>query len=340
MKDKKSFGRFIAEKRKEKGMTQAEVAQALYVTVTAVSKWERGVTYPDITLISDLCEILGVSEHELITAGNDAEYRRMKAEAERYRKISDAWFYGLTGTYLLALVVCFICNLAIDKTLSWFFIVLTSLLTAFSLFPSWARFFKKGKLLAVSASFTASLLLLLLACCVYVRGDWFFTALTAILFAYAAVFLPILLALYPVPRAIKKNNPIISVGVDFLLLLTLIFSCYYEDMSEFLKGVKIAAFCFAPVFASAAILSYLKGNGWIKAACMCVLWGAFTFGANAVISLLLGDSYAFKMELTDWSETYLNGNIVFVVWLVSFLVALAFLVVGIVRERRKAKRQG
>lgn len=117
---------------------------------------------------------------------------------------------------------------------------LTSLLTAFSLFPSWARFFKKGKLLAVSASFTASLLLLLLACCVYVRGDWFFTALTAILFAYAAVFLPILLALYPVPRAIKKNNPIISVGVDFLLLLTLIFSCCYEDMSEFLKGVKIA----------------------------------------------------------------------------------------------------
>ena len=122
MKDKKSFGRFIAEKRKEKGMTQAEVAQALYVTVTAVSKWERGVTYPDITLISDLCEILGVSEHELITAGNDAEYRRMKAEAERYRKISDAWFYGLTGTYLLALVVCFICNLAIDKTLSWSFL--------------------------------------------------------------------------------------------------------------------------------------------------------------------------------------------------------------------------
>ena len=85
MKDKKSFGRFIAEKRKEKGLTQAEVAGALYVTVTAVSKWERGVTYPDITLISDLCEILEVSEHELIAEGNDAEYRRMKAESERFR---------------------------------------------------------------------------------------------------------------------------------------------------------------------------------------------------------------------------------------------------------------
>ena len=88
MKDKKSFGRFIAEKRKERGLTQADVAKALYVTVTAVSKWERGVTYPDITLISDLCEILDVSERELIAEGNDAEYRRMKAEAERYRKIT------------------------------------------------------------------------------------------------------------------------------------------------------------------------------------------------------------------------------------------------------------
>ena len=190
MKDKKSFGRFIAEKRKERGLTQADVAKALYVTVTAVSKWERGVTYPDITLISDLCEILDVSERELIAEGNDAEYRRMKAEAEKYRKISDGWFFGLTGAYLLALVICFICNLAINKTLSWFFIVLTALITAFSLFPSCAKFVRRGKLLAVSGSFMVSLLLLLLSCCIYTHGDWFFIALTAVLFAFSVIFLP------------------------------------------------------------------------------------------------------------------------------------------------------
>lgn len=98
MKDKKSFGRFIAEKRKERGLTQADVAKALYVTVTAVSKWERGVTYPDITLISDLCEILDVSERELIAEGNDAEYRRMKAEAEKYRKISRRLVFRADGS--------------------------------------------------------------------------------------------------------------------------------------------------------------------------------------------------------------------------------------------------
>ena len=77
MKDKKSFGLFIAEKRKEKNLTQAELAQMLFVTKTAVSKWERGVTYPDITLISDICSVLDVDEHELITEGNNGEYRKI-----------------------------------------------------------------------------------------------------------------------------------------------------------------------------------------------------------------------------------------------------------------------
>lgn len=86
MKDKKPFGRFIAEKRKERGLTQADVAKALYVTVTAVSKWERGVTYPDITLISDLCEILDVSERELIAEGNDAEYRPHESGSGKVQK--------------------------------------------------------------------------------------------------------------------------------------------------------------------------------------------------------------------------------------------------------------
>lgn len=40
--DKQSFGRFVAEKRMEKGFTQAQLAEALYITETAVSKWERG----------------------------------------------------------------------------------------------------------------------------------------------------------------------------------------------------------------------------------------------------------------------------------------------------------
>ena len=64
-----------------------DLAEILYVTESAVSKWERGITYPDITLITDICRVLGVTEHELIESSHDEEYRKMKKEADRYNKI-------------------------------------------------------------------------------------------------------------------------------------------------------------------------------------------------------------------------------------------------------------
>lgn len=51
MKDKKIFGLFLKEKRIEKGLSQKELSSLLYVTDGAISKWERGISYPDITLI-------------------------------------------------------------------------------------------------------------------------------------------------------------------------------------------------------------------------------------------------------------------------------------------------
>ena len=58
MTDKKTFGQFIKEKRICKNYSQKDLAELLYVTESAVSKWERGVTYPDITLISNICKVL------------------------------------------------------------------------------------------------------------------------------------------------------------------------------------------------------------------------------------------------------------------------------------------
>ncbi len=46
MQDKRNFGKYIAEKRKEKGLTQEELANKLYVIPTTISKWERGLSFP------------------------------------------------------------------------------------------------------------------------------------------------------------------------------------------------------------------------------------------------------------------------------------------------------
>lgn len=65
--DKKKFGAFVAGLRREQGLTQKELAQGLYVSDKAVSKWETGVSIPDTPLLVPLAQKLGVSVTELLT---------------------------------------------------------------------------------------------------------------------------------------------------------------------------------------------------------------------------------------------------------------------------------
>ncbi|WP_343085007.1 helix-turn-helix domain-containing protein [Blautia producta] len=64
--DKVQFGAFLLELRKEKGYTQKQLAEKLFVSDKAVSKWERGLSLPDITLLGPLADILGVTVAELL----------------------------------------------------------------------------------------------------------------------------------------------------------------------------------------------------------------------------------------------------------------------------------
>ena len=78
-----SFGEFLKTKRQEKNLTQKELANLVFVSESAVSKWERNVAHPDITLLPKLSIILGVTEHELITASIDKKVREEKRQAKR-----------------------------------------------------------------------------------------------------------------------------------------------------------------------------------------------------------------------------------------------------------------
>lgn len=64
--DKEKFGAFVAQLRKEKGLMQKDLAEKLYVSDKAVSKWERGLSIPDVALLVPLAEILGVTVTELL----------------------------------------------------------------------------------------------------------------------------------------------------------------------------------------------------------------------------------------------------------------------------------
>ena len=65
--DQVKIGKFIAERRKQVNLTQIQLAERLNITDRAVSKWERGKTMPDSSIMLELCGILGISVNELLS---------------------------------------------------------------------------------------------------------------------------------------------------------------------------------------------------------------------------------------------------------------------------------
>lgn len=75
------IGKYIAGKRKELGMTQKQLAEKLGMSDKSVSKWERGVCLPDVSVYSDLCLILGISINEFL-AGEDIAQEKIEKKSE------------------------------------------------------------------------------------------------------------------------------------------------------------------------------------------------------------------------------------------------------------------
>ena len=61
------IGKFIAECRKQKSLTQMQLAEKLGITDKAISKWERGIAMPDTSIMLELCDILDISVNELLS---------------------------------------------------------------------------------------------------------------------------------------------------------------------------------------------------------------------------------------------------------------------------------
>ena len=75
------IGKYIAGKRKSLGMTQRQLAEKLGMSDKSVSKWERGVCLPDVSVYKELCSILGISLNEFL-AGEDIAQENMIQKSE------------------------------------------------------------------------------------------------------------------------------------------------------------------------------------------------------------------------------------------------------------------
>ena len=96
----KSMGELISGLRKEKGMTQRELAEQMNVTDKAVSKWERDLSCPDINSLPRLAEILGISVEELLNTSKKDEATESTAGA-----VADLVFRAIPVAMGVAVVV-------------------------------------------------------------------------------------------------------------------------------------------------------------------------------------------------------------------------------------------
>ncbi|MBR3848286.1 MAG: helix-turn-helix transcriptional regulator [Oscillospiraceae bacterium] len=331
MTDKKTFGSFIKEKRTEKNYSQKDLAEMLFVTEGAVSKWERGVSYPDITLISDICRVLDISEHELLSASTDTDTRKIKHEARKFRTIRATWFWIPTISYAVALLVCFICNLAVNGTLSWFFVVLTALLCAYSFVPTFTSFFKEKKLLGFVSTSFVSICILLFTCSAYRKTlFWFPTACIGVLMGYILLFAPLLLS----KTRIKQYSFIIVSVLEFTLVLLLFLAINAFSPFMLTSAIKMTCFGFAPVFLCGFIY-ILRFDSFLKAG-ICTLFCtvAYYFTGHIVNRLFnLSENY-YQVNFNNW-EQYTSGNVLFIILLSALFMSVTLIGVGAFRIKKR-----
>ena len=327
MTDKKTFGSFIKAKRIEKNYSQKDLAELLFVTEGAVSKWERGVSYPDITLISDICRILDISEHELITASTDTEARKLKHDAKKFRTIRGVWFWVPTISYIVALIPCFICNLAINHTLSWFFIVLTALLCAYSFIPTFTSFVKTRKLPVFIATSYLSICLLLFTCAAYTNTMfWCATACIGTLMGYVLIFLPILLRL-------NRYKFVISFTATCLLTLLLLLSVYAFQPFMLGSAMLITIYAFIPTILCAFVCTF-KMDGFLKAGICTLFSGMVYYCTGHVTNALFGlNENHYQVNFSDWRNC-VQGNVHCIVLMSILFISAVFFIIAAIRKKR------
>ena len=128
---KDTFGNMVAALRKEKGMTQLELAEEMGVTDKAVSKWERDLSFPDVSSIPKLAEILGVTVDELMQVKAESKEEPLKKKID---EIVDVAFKGVALAMGIAVVVLSIMKqIEMESAITMLGIGLTSL--AITSFP-------------------------------------------------------------------------------------------------------------------------------------------------------------------------------------------------------------
>ena len=109
--DQEKIGKFISVSRKNKNLTQEQLAEKLDVSTNAVSKWERGICLMDMSLLKPLSEILDVSVNDILSGEKIPEDKIKEKSEENLIKLSEFNHYKsitIGTTFILLIITIFI----------------------------------------------------------------------------------------------------------------------------------------------------------------------------------------------------------------------------------------
>ncbi len=222
--DQTQIGKFIAKRRKDKRLTQAQLAEMLNITDRAVSKWETGKSMPDSSIMLELCKILDISVNELLS-GEEISKESFEQKADEnlldmQRKDENNISKNMVITsifsavLLVGVTVCIICDLAVGGKLTWSAIPILSVLLVWAVCIPTVIMGKKG--LAVSMGTFSALIIPFLYLLSRFLRVWTIFSMGSVVAGVAVIFIWILAALF---KRIGKDRIFVFWGVTFLLLI-------------------------------------------------------------------------------------------------------------------------
>ena len=142
--DQIKIGKFILNCRKEKGLTQEQLAEKLGVTSKSISRWENGNTMPDYSLLKDLCNELDINVNELLSGekikGNDYMNKseenliKLRKQIDKRKKVLTIISYVFMAIIIVAFILNIVLNRIFVEDIHWNIIRYTFLYSSISLF--------------------------------------------------------------------------------------------------------------------------------------------------------------------------------------------------------------
>ena len=142
--NQEKIGKFISKCRKDKKMTQSELAEKLGVTSKSISRWENGNTMPDYSLLKDLCNELDINVNELLSGekikGNDYMNKseenliKLRKQIDKRKKVLTIISYVFMAIIIVAFILNIVLNRVFPDDRHWNIIRYTFLYSGITLF--------------------------------------------------------------------------------------------------------------------------------------------------------------------------------------------------------------